>query len=327
MWRKREVKVEWWVKLYKCSSCWEFLPRDRFQKNLSWYDFISSECKKCNNERIKKYRQENKDKWNEYQRNYKAKRMLMYEQQFWATPIPEPTYPQPWPQSIPAVQPNGLSAHQSQSDWVWEPYLPQPEPIQTVITLDSKKNDVILTPSINEWDPVITTWKIPEEWFTFSSNFARAEKLRQENLAAAEEEAAQLEDEEVIIQAAIDKNPDAYTEILSDEDLLNAFNNRSVESKINELTRRQQKFDKQKQEKEYNAMKEKMRDLVDATLNDEQKKYFENKLHSLHEEQQDDFVRKVSRLSKASFPVSREAIFDAQLDIQTWKIKNKDVII
>jgi len=99
--------------------------------------------------------------------------------------------------------------------------------------------------------------------------------------------------------------------------LLNAFNNRSVESKINELTRRQQKFDKQKQEKEYNIMKEKMRDLVDATLDDEQKKHFDNKLHSLHEDQQDEFVKKVSKLSKASFPVSREAIFDAQLDIQT----------
>ena len=307
MWRKREVKVEWWVKLYKCSSCWEFLPRDRFQKNLSWYDFISSECKKCNNERIKKYRQENKDKWNEYQRNYKAKRMLMYEQQFWATPIPEPTYPQPWPQPIPT------------------PQYPQPEPVPAVVSVNFDNRDITLTPSINEWEPVIT--KEPHENFTFSSNFARAEKLRQENLEAAEQEREQLEDEEVIIQAAIDKNPDAYTEILSDEDLLNAFNNRSVESKINELTRRQQKFDKQKQEKEYNAMKEKMRDLVDATLNDEQKKYFEDKLHSLHEDQQDEFVKKVSRLSKASFPVSREAIFDAQLDIQTWKIKNKDVII
>ena len=97
----------------------------------------------------------------------------------------------------------------------------------------------------------------------------------------------QTEDNEIIIQAAIDKNPDAYTEILSDEDLLNAFNNRSLESKINELTRRQQKFDKQKAEKEYNIMKEKMRDLVDATLDDEQKKRFEDKLHSLHEAQQD----------------------------------------
>jgi len=137
----------------------------------------------------------------------------------------------------------------------------------------------------------------------------------------------QHEDKELIIQAAIDKNPDAYTEILSDEDLLNAFNNRSIESKINELTRRQQKFDKQKAEKEYNIMKEKMRDLVDATLDDEQKKRFEDKLHSLHEAQQDEFVRKVSKLSTASFPVSREAIFEAQLDIQTGKIKSKDVII
>lgn len=285
----RDFKVEWGVKLYKCSSCWEYLPRERYSQNLSWYDFITTECKKCYNIRVKTYRKENKDKRNEYQRNYKAKRRMMLESDYKVVPIHEPHYPQPWPQPIP------------------QPTYPQPEP----------QPAVILTPSINSWEPVVTTWPI-EEWFTFSSDFARAEKMRKDNLAAAEQE-NEIDDAEIIVQAAIDKNPDAYTEILSDEDLLNAFNNRSVESKVNELTRRQEKFDKQKQEKEYNAMKEKMRDLVDATLDDEQKKHFEDKLHSLHEAQQDDFVRKVSRLSKASFPISREAIFDALLDIQTWK--------
>jgi hypothetical protein len=71
-------------------------------------------------------------------------------------------------------------------------------------------------------------------------------------------------------------------------------------------------------------MKEKMRDLVDATLSIPEKIRFEDKLHSLHEEQQDDFVRKVSKLSKVSFPVSREAIFDALLDKQTGKDNNKE---
>ncbi len=297
----REVKYEWWVKLYKCSSCWEFLSKENFAKNIYWYDFISSECRKCSNERMKEYRKQNKEKLNAYQKSYKAKRMMMYEaHQSWVEYIPEPQYPQPWPQLIP------------------EPTYPQPEPIKCTVVTSEKKNDVILTPSINEWEPVITK-DVPKDWFTFSSNFARAEKLRQENLAAAEEERKQLEDNEIVIQAAIDKNPDAYTEILSDEDLLNAFNNRSVESKINELTRRQEKYDKQKKENEYNIKKEKMRDLVDATLDDKQKRHFEDKLHSLHEEQQDIFVDRMASLSKASFPVLREEIFDKLLENQTWK--------
>ena len=296
----REVKYEWWVKLYKCSSCWEFLSKENFAKNIYWYDFISSECRKCSNERMKEYRKQNKEKLNAYQKSYKAKRMMMYEaHQSWVEYIPEPQYPQPWPQPIP------------------EPTYPQPEPIKCTVVTSEKKNDIILTPSINEWEHVITNEQ-PKE-FTFSSNFARAEKLRQENLAAAEEEKKQLEDEEIVIQAAIDKNPDAYTEILGDEDLLNAFNNRSVESKINELTRRQEKYDKQKKEKEYNIKKEKMRDLVDATLDDKQKRHFEDKLHSLHEEQQDIFVDRMASLSKASFPVLREEIFDKLLENQTWK--------
>ena len=316
--KAREVKYEWWVKLYKCSSCWEFLSKENFAKNIYWYDFISSECRKCSNERMKEYRKQNKEKLNAYQKSYKAKRMMMYEaHQSWVEYIPEPQYPQPWPQPIPT------------------PQYPQPEPIKCTVVTSEKENDVILTPSINEWEPVITKdvphvqsqsdWRADDSTsrtadnFTFSSKFARAEKLRQENLAAAEEEKKQLEDDEIVIQAAIDKNPDAYTEILSDEDLLNAFNNRSVESKINELTRRQQKFDKQKKEKEYNIKKEKMRDLVDATLDDKQKRYFEDKLHSLHEEQQDIFVDRMASLSKASFPVLREEIFDKLLENQTWK--------
>ena len=296
--KPREVKFEWWVKLYKCSSCWEFLPRERYSQNLSWYDFIASECKKCNTIRIKKYRSENKDKRNEYQRNYKAKRRMMMEAQFWEwykvvpipeptypqpwpQPIPEPTYPQPWPQPIPAVQPKGLSAHQSQSDWVWEPK-------KVVVNFEEV---VPLTFSNNEE-------VVP---LTFSN------------------------DDELIIQSAIEKYPDAYTEILWDEDTLYYFNEkRSTDKKIEELQRRQEKFDKLRAEKEYNIMKEKMRDLVDETLSDSEKIRFEDKLHSLHEEQQDDFVKKVSKLSKVSFPVSREAIFDALLDKQTGKNNNKE---
>ena len=246
--KRREFKYNGNVKLYKCTCCWEFLPKNKFSENVLWYDFINSECKECYAKRAKKYRHDNKDKIREAQKAYREKRRMMMNSRGWRKQKQE-------------------------------------EP--------------------------------------FSSDFARAEQMRTENNEAE----VQTEDNDLIIQAAIDKNPDAYTEILSDEDLLNAFNNRSIESKINELTRRQQKFDKQKAEKEYNIMKEKMRDLVDATLNDEQKKRFEDKLHSLHEAQQDEFVRKVSKLSTASFPVSREAIFEAQLDIQTGKIKSKDVII
>lgn len=277
--KPREIKYEWWVKLYKCSSCWEFLPRDRFNKNLSWYDFISSECKKCCNARTKKYRQENKEKRNAYQKDYKAKRMLMYEEQFW--------------------------------DWTNK----KPENI----TITSKMEDITLTPSINRWEPVIT--KEPAENFTFSSNFARAEKMRQENLEAAWDPDERTDDE-IVVQAAIDKFPDAYTEILSDEDLVDVFNNVwSVDTKISELKKRQERIDKEKEEKEYNAAKDKMRDLVDATLDDKQKRDFEDKLHSLHEKHQDDFIKKVSRLSKASFPALRNEIFEAILDIQTWKSK------
>ena len=134
-------------------------------------------------------------------------------------------------------------------------------------------------------------------------------------------------DDELIIQSAIEKYPDAYTEILWDEDTLYYFNEkRSTDKKIEELQRRQEKFDKLRAEKEYNIMKEKMRDLVDETLPEPERIRFADKLHSIHEEQQDDFVRKVSKLSKVSFPVSREAIFDALLDKQTGKDNNKETI-
>ena len=280
--KPREVKFEWWVKLYKCSSCWEFLPRERYSQNLSWYDFIASECKKCNTIRIKKYRNENKEKRNEYQRNYKAKRRMMMEAQFWETnvqPIPEPQYPQPWPQPI--------SEPSYPQPWPQ----PIPEPKKVVVNFEEV---VPLTFSNNEE-------VVP---LTFSN------------------------DDEIVIQSAIEKYPDAYTEILWDEDTLYYFNEkRSTDKKIEELQRRQEKFDKLRAEKEYNIMKEKMRDLVDATLSIPEKIRFEDKLHSLHEEQQDDFVKKVSKLSKVSFPVSREAIFDALLDKQTGKDNNKETTV
>lgn len=294
----REVKYEWWVKLYKCSSCWEFLSKENFAKNIYWYDFISSECRKCSNERMKEYRKQNKEKLNAYQKSYKAKRMMMYEaHQSWIEYIPEPTYPQPWPQLIP------------------EPHYPQPEPIKCTVVTSEKKNDVILTPSINKWEPVIT--KVPSKWMsaTFSNWLSN---LEQDNINAKEEEKKNMD--ESILQSAIDNNPEAYTEILWDEVLIDKFNNSwSLDYKITELKRRQEKYDKQKKEKEYNIMKEKMRDLVDATLDDQQKRYFEDKLHSLHEEQQDVFVQRVSSLSKSTFPFVREEIFDKLLENQTWK--------
>ena len=287
--KKREVKFEWDVKLYKCTACWEFLPRDKFSENLYWYDFINSECKECYNKRAKKYRTENKEKFKEAQRAYREKRRLMKYAQFWGTnvqPIPEPQYPQPWLQHIP------------------EPQYPQPWPQPIPEPIQQQHTDKKVVVNFEEVVPL-----------TFSNN----------------EEVIPLtfsNDDEIVIQSAIEKYPDAYTEILWDEDTLYYFNEkRSTDKKIEELQRRQEKFDKQRAEKEYNIMKEKMRDLVDATLSIPEKIRFEDKLHSLHEEQQDDFVKKVSKLSKVSFPVSREAIFDALLDKQTWKDNNKETTV
>ena len=257
----REFKFDWTTKLYKCTCCWEFLPRENYSKNILWYDFISSECKSCYNKRMKEYRLKNKDKIKEAQKAYREKRRMMMNSQLWnsnVVPIPEPQYPQPWPQPIP------------------EPQYPQPWP-----------------------------QPIPEPI-----------------------EIQQDSDDELIIQSAIEKYPDAYTEILWDEDTLYYFNEkRSTDKKIEELQRRQEKFDKMRAEKEYNITKEKMRDLVDETLPEPERIRFADKLHSLHEEQQDDFVRKVSKLSKVSFPVSREAIFDALLDKQTGKDNNKETTV
>ena len=293
----RETMMWNWVKLYKCKDCWIFLPRDRFYKNVYWYDCISNVCKECNNKRSAKWKRENKEKRNAYQKKYAEERLARMEI-YGTTEVPKE---------------DKYKYLREQDKKLPNPYELKVEAIET-----EKKNDVILTPSINEWEPVIT--KEPPENFTFSSNFARAEKLRQENLAAAEEEKKQFENDEIVIQAAIDKNPDAYTEILNDADLIDAFNNMwSIDTKVSELRKRQEKIDKQKKEKEYNIKKEKMRDLVDATLDDKQKRHFEDKLHSLHEEQQDIFVDRMASLSKASFPVLREEIFDKLLENQTWK--------
>lgn len=248
---------------------------------------------------MKKYRDKNKDKLLEYKRNYKIKRMMMYESQFWETnvqPIPEPSYPQPWPQPIP------------------EPSYPQPwpQPAKVVVNFE-ETTPYTLTPT-PEHEPVITK-STPVVPLTFSNDVVPLTF------------STTVDDSELIIQSAIEKYPEAYTEILSDEDTLYYFNEkRSTDKKIEELQKRQEKFNKEKADKEYNIMKEKMRDLVDETLSIPEKIRFEEKLHSLHEAQQDDFVKKVSKLSKVSFPVSREAIYDALLDIQTGK-NNKDVVL
>lgn len=301
--KPREVKFEWWVKLYKCSSCWEFLPRERYSQNLSWYDFITSECKKCNNIRIKKYRSENKDKRNEYQRNYKAKRRMMMEAQFWeawtyyAQVIPEP--------------------------------IQQPAPELTITTTTTTPIQVINTPTPKH-DPVITKsvdelcskssqqdlWEIDEDNKSeFSEKFSRAEKLRQENIKA------QKDEEEYLLQQAIEKYPDAYTEILNDESLLDVFNNRwVVSSKIENLRVRQERIDKTKKEKEHRDMVEKMRALVD-TLSEEEQKEFEDKLHTLDWEWQDAFVKSMSNQNIKTFWSVWRNIYDIQIARQTWKIK------
>jgi len=120
----RVIKDEDWIRYYQCTSCWRLLTKEHYNRNKSWFDCLMSKCKDCMNKIVIEYRKEHKDKWNAYQRDYWRRKLMMIEQ--WlqelpkpenmkevVIPIPEPTYPQPWPQPIPEPWPQKVVEVQS----------------------------------------------------------------------------------------------------------------------------------------------------------------------------------------------------------------------
>ena len=56
-----------------CSSCDFIKDLEDFYKDKHKVNGYKSYCKKCSNRKLKKYRNQNRDKYNEYQREYRAR--------------------------------------------------------------------------------------------------------------------------------------------------------------------------------------------------------------------------------------------------------------
>lgn len=256
----RETIFKNWVKLYKCSDCWEFLPKDRFNKNVRWLDFIHSKCKSCMNERIKKYRREHREEWNAYQREYWRKRAMVFD----------------------------------------NPYLTFNEASNLV----NPKDDIIVVQTVEEVKPV---------------------------------EVEQPEQQEVdnIILDFQWEYPEAYEEIMSDENLKRAFEERrDDETRAKELEKRQKEINKKKEEKEFEDMKNKFWRIAEEAFTDNwvlDEKKMEDLEYEMwnfsFKEDKEKFMKQMTKFSPVTFKLSRRSIADNIRWIRDWKIKTKDVNI
>lgn len=117
---------------------------------------------------------------------------------------------------------------------------------------------------------------------------------------------------------------EAYEEIMQDEDYKRAYENqRSEDRQIEELEKRQDKINKIKEQQVYIEKREKMRELVDATLNEEEKKDFEDCLMDFWEDLLEEYIWTLSRLTTHSFKISRHSIYELFLE----KKLNPDAMI
>ncbi len=303
----REVKFEWDVKLYKCTSCWKFLPYEKYCKNRMWYDWIMAECKECSTKRVTEYRRKNRDKRNAYQREYWRRREMMLTVT-WPQPIPEPVYPQPWPQPIPT------------------PHYPQPEPVPAVVSVNFDNRDIILTPSINEWEHVITNNIDTTKTYTaVSKKEAEISNRLSSFTDKIKKETEELEKNQIDYEK---EYPDAYQKIMSDEDLSRAFNYKyNEEQRINTLKREQALIEKEKEEFDYKSDLDKMRAMCDSLLEWNEKDRFEQAVHSLSWERQDKFVHRLWKLPTHQFKNNWKNIYDNILELKNWEKKEKDVIL
>lgn len=305
----REIKIENWEKLYKCKGCGNFYNRDWFYKNVMWYDLLSSICKDCSNKKSAKWKRDHKDKWNDYQRKYIQERISRMEI-YWTTaiqPIPEPTYPQPWPQPIPT------------------PHYPQPEPVPAVVSVNFDNRDIILTPSINK-EPVITNNIDTTKTYTaVSKKEAEISNRLTSFTDRVKKEAEELEKEQIDYEK---EYPDAYQKIMSDENYSRAFNyNYTEEQKLDALKREQALLNKKKEEFDYKSDLDKMRAMCDSLLEWDEKKRFEQAVSSLSWERQDKFVHRLWKLPTHQFKNNWKNIYDNILELKNWEKKEKDVIL
>lgn len=56
-----------------CASCDTIKDKSEFYKERNRPSGLKSSCKECSNEKIKRYRNQNRGKYNEYQREYRAR--------------------------------------------------------------------------------------------------------------------------------------------------------------------------------------------------------------------------------------------------------------
>lgn len=300
----RETMMWNWVKLYKCKDCWIFLPRDRFYKNVYWYDCISNVCKECNNKRSAKWKRENKEKRNAYQKKYAEERLARMEI-YGTTEVPKE---------------DKYKYLREQDKKLPNPYELKVEAIET-----EKKNDVILTPSINEWDPVITNNIDTTKTYTMSSKWNEISNRLTSFIDKIEKETEELEKEQIDYEK---EYPDAYQKIMSDEDLSRAFNYKyNEEQKIELLKREQSIIDRKKDAFEYKTDKDKMRAMYDSLLDEQEKKKFDEAINELWWEWQDKFVHRLWKLPTHQFKNNWKNIYDNILELKNWEKKEKDVIL
>jgi len=282
----RDVKDENGIRLYQCTSCWEYLSKENFSTNRSWFDCLSSKCKKCMSQKVKESRHKNREKYNAYQREYLRKRYMAFES--W------------WLQQLP-----------SQEETIKYEWL-QPAVVQDYTPVPASPHDVIIT-----WEPEIVPLTSSNDNvvpLTFSNSVQPNWKdLDYESLF-----------------------PEAYKEIMSDEDIKEKFNSRSDDYKIKDLERRQEKYNKKKEEQERKELNENFRELAERAYRDTQTQELdekelnriEHKMWDLQfKEDKKKFMKTMLKFKYTTFKVSRESILDNIKWMRDWTIKDKDVII
>lgn len=288
---KREIKFEWGIKFYKCTSCWLFLPYDRFGKNRLWYDCIMSECKKCSSKRVSEYRKKNKEKRNAYQREYWRRKEMMLTVT--------------WLQSI-------------------QKSITQPEPVTAKISVNFEEKEITYTPSINK-EPIFTNKAEALKPYTTSSKESEISSRLTAFTDKIKKETEELEKEQIDYEK---EYPEAYQKIMSDENYSRAFNYKyTEEQRIDTLKREQAMIDKKKNQFEYKSDLDKMRAMYDTLLNDNEKKKFDEAIKELWWNWQDRFVHDVAKLPEHSFKNWWIWIYNNIKDIQKWKAWDKNFIL
>lgn len=113
--------------------------------------------------------------------------------------------------------------------------------------------------------------------------------------------------------------PEAYKKIMSDEDTKRAFWEKyNEEQRISYLKREQEAINKRNEELEYESDKNKMRAMCDSLLEWNEKKMFEQAVHSLNWEWQDKFVHRLWKIPAHHFKDSWKCVYDNILESKKW---------